>query len=100
MRSIYLLTELVPAHIIDRTTGKLLGDGNISIEQKRKPRFRFSHCLQDRGWAEHCYNELKEHIKLSSPKKRKIIDKRIIQGYTEYLYVQSLTSPVTLAWWY
>ncbi|MEC2077892.1 hypothetical protein [Metabacillus fastidiosus] len=122
------LKELLPSHIIDRVTGKLLGDGNISIEQKRKPRFRFSHCVQDGKWAEHCYDELKKHIELTPSKPRKIIDSRIKKGYTESVYVQSLTSPaidilkemwytdrkksipfdllqehfspVTLAWWY
>lgn len=28
--------------------GKLFGDGNISIEKGRQPRFRFIHCLKDK----------------------------------------------------
>ena len=128
MDSLLHLFRSLPIHIIDRITGKLLGDGNISIEKNKKPRLRFSHCLSDKEWALHCYKELKDYVPFSTPKERKIFDERIIAGFTESIYVQSLTfsainvlkniwyedrrkvipfelleegiSPVTLAWWY
>lgn len=97
MNSINTLISILPKPILDRITGKLLGDGNISIEDKRKPRLRFSHCLRDEGWAQHCYTELKEYIPFSKPKVRRITDNRIKKGYTESIYVQSLTSPIVSA---
>lgn len=128
MESILTLKGLLPKHIIDRISGKLLGDGNISIEHNRKPRLRFSHCLRDKDWAIHCYTELKDYVPFSKPKERRVIDRRIKKGFTDSIYVQSLTSPivnslldiwyihrkkivpfnllyegispVTLAWWY
>jgi len=128
MNSLSRLNRSLPIHIVDRITGKLLGDGNISIEKTRKPRLRFSHCLNDKDWAVHCYDELKDYVPFSKPKVRKIFDERIKAGFTESIYVQSLTSqviedlrdlwyedrrkvipftlleerisPITLAWWY
>ncbi|MGP1910048.1 endonuclease [Metabacillus sp. JX24] len=84
-------------------TGKLLGDGNLSIEKGKRPRFRFSHSSADSGWCFHCYETLKAHIPLSKPKYRKIFDNRIEAGYTEQFYVQSKLSPLfdsLLPLWY
>jgi len=128
MSSLSRLFRSLPIHIIDKITGKLLGDGNISIEKNKKPRLRFSHCLNDKEWALHCYMELKDYVPFSNPRERKIFDERIKTGFTESVYVQSLTfsaivdlrdiwykerrkiipfsllergiSPITLAWWY
>lgn len=73
--------------------GKLLGDGNISIQKGKKPRFRFSHCTADKEWCFFCYEVLKEQLPLSQPVYRKITDPRILKGYTEQYYVQSKTHP-------
>ncbi|MGX1191932.1 endonuclease [Metabacillus sp. SLBN-84] len=84
-------------------TGKLLGDGNLSIEKGKRPRFRFSHSSADSGWCFHCYETLKAHIPLSKPKYRKISDNRIEAGYTDQFYVQSKLSPLfdsLLPLWY
>ncbi|MEK3807033.1 endonuclease [Bacillus sp. FSL H8-0547] len=84
-------------------TGKLLGDGNLSIEKGKRPRFRFSHSSADSGWCFHCYETLKAHIPLSKPKYRRISDNRIEAGYTEQFYVQSKLSPLfdsLLPLWY
>ncbi|WP_338788291.1 endonuclease [Metabacillus sp. FJAT-53654] len=97
MESILTLKSLLPKHIIDRISGKLLGDGNISIEHNRKPRLRFSHCLRDKDWAIHCYTELKDYVPFSKPKERRVIDSRIKIGFTDSIYVQSLTSPIVIS---
>ncbi|MDX8288945.1 endonuclease [Metabacillus indicus] len=84
-------------------TGKLLGDGNLSIEKGKRPRFRFSHSSSDSGWCFHCYETLKAHIPLSMPKYRRISDNRIRAGYTDQFYVQSKLSPLfdsLLPLWY
>lgn len=119
---------LLPHTALSMLTGKLLGDGNISIEKKRNPRFRFSHTTHDKEWCFHCYGQLKSYIPLAAPKYRKIPDNRVKQGYTESYYVQSYVcqeasllkeiwypqdkktlpltiiedylNPLCLAWWY
>lgn len=122
------LRELIPYNQQCMIVGKLLGDGNISIEKGRQPRFRFSHCLKDKEWVFWCYEQLKDHVELSFPKYRKVIDQRLKAGYSESYYTQSKVgeistllrevwypkgkkvlplefvnahfSPLTLAWWY
>ncbi|MBS2970668.1 endonuclease [Metabacillus sp. KIGAM252] len=78
---------------IEIVTGKLLGDANISNQTGRKPRFRFSHCLKDRGWCQFCYDQLKNDLPLNEPVYRLVKDERIQGGYTEQYYVQSKTHP-------
>lgn len=73
-------------------TGKLLGDGNLFQSPGRQARFRFSHRIEDKEWTFHCYHDLKQYIPLVTPKYRKIIDPRILAGYTEHYYSQSRNS--------
>ncbi len=122
------LYKILPKDAIEKVTGKLLGDGNISVEKGKRGRFRFTHSAKDMEWSEHCYNELKANLPLNPPIYRKITDKRTIKGFTECYYVQSRTAipidvlrnlwyyknikvlpkellyrsltPLTLAWWY
>jgi LAGLIDADG DNA endonuclease family len=76
---------------MDLMTGKLLGDGCITKQEGRKPRFQFNHSWKDKGWCEHCYLALKEYLPLNAPKYKKVKDKRVQSGYTEGYYVQSKT---------
>ncbi|WP_376699863.1 hypothetical protein [Parageobacillus thermoglucosidasius] len=62
-------------------TGKLLGDGNITIQKNRKPRFRFGHSIKDRDWCVHCYQKLADFLPLNPPKYRRVIDSRIKGGF-------------------
>lgn len=54
--------------------GKLLGDGSITIQQGRKPRFQFTHTNVDFKWSEYCYNQLCAFIPLNPPKFKHNID--------------------------
>ncbi|WP_438296403.1 endonuclease [Sporosarcina sp. FA15] len=74
--------------------GKLLGDGCITKQDGRKPRFQFMHRTEDVGWAEYCYDHLKNFIPLSPPTYRKVMDLRIKKGYSESYIVQSRTDEV------
>jgi hypothetical protein len=76
-------------------SGKLLGDGGFSIQPKRKPRFRFMHCLKDLDWCFYCYSQLKDVLRLNAPVYKKVIDIRLAKGYSESYYVQSLTSELS-----
>lgn len=76
----------------DLLCGKLLGDGCLTKEQNRKPRFQFTHCARDQGWSNYCYEQLHEFLPLATPKYRKLIDTRIKAGYTESYIVQSRTA--------
>lgn len=76
----------------DLICGKLLGDGCLTKQEGRKPRFQFSHTIKDKEWAVHCYEELCSFLPLSPPKYRKIVDKRMKDGFTECYMVQSRTS--------
>ncbi|WP_341963147.1 endonuclease [Planococcus maritimus] len=76
----------------DMMCGKLLGDGCLTKQPGRKPRFQFTHALTDKGWSEHCFEELSEFYPLSPPKYKKVIDLRVGQGFTECYVVQSRTS--------
>ena len=75
--------------------GKMLGDGGLSIQEKRRSRFRFMHCVADKEWCYYCYKILNNIIPLSVPKYRKTPDSRLKLGYSESYYVQSLTSELT-----
>jgi LAGLIDADG DNA endonuclease family len=85
---------LLPFDSLSMLTGKLLGDADLAIQEKRRPRFRFSHTIYDKEWCFYCYEKLSRHIKLSPPKYRKVIDSRTRKGFTEQYYVQSATSEV------
>lgn len=74
--------------------GKLLGDGCITKQQARKPRFQFIHMESDFGWSQYCYHNLKFGIPLNPPRYKKSIDNRLIKGYSTSYYVQSRTSDV------
>lgn len=76
----------------DLICGKLLGDGCITKQNGRKPRLQFIHSLNDRGWSEHCYEQLYQYYPLAPPKYKRVNDLRTIQGYTECYVVQSRTS--------
>ncbi len=122
------LLQTYPLKLLEMVCGKLLGDGNLSIEEKRSPRLRFAHANKDKEWCIHCYNELRDYLSLATPKYRRLEDKRLDFGYSEQYYVQSKTnvfyhlmkqlwyvgrkkvlpinflkavmSPLCLAWWY
>ncbi|UJF27087.1 endonuclease [Planococcus sp. 107-1] len=76
----------------DLLCGKLLGDGCLTKQGTRKPRFQFTHCKNDKGWSEYCYEQLSNSLPLNSPKYRKIVDTRMAAGFTESYIVQSRTS--------
>ncbi|NNU84987.1 endonuclease [Geobacillus sp. BMUD] len=79
----------LPVQALSMINGKLLGDGNISIEKTRSPRFRFSHSIHDQSWFFHCYKQLSNYLPLSKPKYRKVLDPRTKNGFTEHYYTQS-----------
>lgn len=72
-------------------TGKLLGDGNIVIQDGRTPRFRFAHTITDREWAVRGYQILQQTIETPPPVFRRVYDKRTDRYYRQY-YVQSKSS--------
>jgi hypothetical protein len=94
LKEFHPLLNLIPIEPLSLICGKLLGDGNLSIEKKRKPRFRFQHRLEDKGWCNHCYDHLKKYIPLAEPKYKYTKDSRLIKGYSESFFVQSRTSEV------
>ncbi|MFJ7932832.1 hypothetical protein [Sporosarcina sp. NPDC096371] len=57
--------------------GKLLGNGGITKQEGRKPRFQFMHRVEDYGWTEHCNEQLKGKIPLNPPTYRKVKDPRL-----------------------
>ncbi|WP_164668007.1 endonuclease [Virgibacillus doumboii] len=77
-----------------RMIGKLLGDGSITIQQRRKPRFQFTHKSSDCNWSNYCYSNLKEFIPLNPPKYQKTVDLRLKKGYSTAYRVQSKTSNI------
>ena len=93
-RTIDDLLSTYPKPLLEMITGKLLGDGNLTIQTGRSSRFRFGHSLSDRDWCVHCYQELSQNINLTPPKYRKIIDSRLKTGFSENIYVQSKTNPI------
>ncbi|ANU26744.1 hypothetical protein [Planococcus versutus] len=76
----------------DMLCGKLLGDGCLTKQLNRMPRFQFTHCKKDAGWSFYCFEQLSPFIPLNPPKYRKVIDGRIASGFTESYLVQSRTS--------
>lgn len=74
--------------------GKLLGDGCITKQTGRKPRFQFMHRVEDFEWTNHCYEILKSYLPLNPPVYRKVIDLRLNKGFSESYVVQSKTSSV------
>lgn len=118
----------VSTEVINMIVGKMLGDGCITKQPGRKPRFQFIHSINDKEWCFYCYEKLKTSIPLPPPRYKKVLDKRIKKGFTECFQVQSRTHPfitwlesiwytnriktipfdflevyfnqLTLAWWY
>ncbi|WP_194841151.1 hypothetical protein [Sporosarcina cascadiensis] len=74
-----------------RICGKLLGDGCITKQANRKPRFQFIHRIEDLGWSAYCYEQLKDFVPLSPPAYKKCIDARLAKGFSECYVVQSRT---------
>ncbi|MFC4557575.1 endonuclease [Virgibacillus kekensis] len=74
--------------------GKLLGDGSITLQRGRKPRFNYIHTATDFEWSYYCYKQLSNFLPLNSPKYKKTEDPRLLQGYSESYYVQSRTSDI------
>jgi len=52
------------------------------------------HRVEDFEWANHCYIQLKNHIPLSPPTYGKVMDDRLIKGFSERFVVQSRTDEV------
>ena len=77
-----------------RICGKLLGDGCITKQGDRKPRFQFFHRIEDLGWAEYCYSQLKDFLPLTPPVYKRVIDSRFKKGFSECYTVQSRTHEV------
>ncbi|WP_162595906.1 endonuclease [Bacillus sp. CGMCC 1.16541] len=94
MKQVELLSTLLPKDVISLLIGKLLGDANLNIQEKKRPRLYFSHCAADREWCYYCYTRLKDYIPVPAPVYTKVMDKRVSKGYTEKYYVQSRTSEV------
>ncbi|WP_085506038.1 hypothetical protein [Thalassobacillus devorans] len=86
--------DTLPINFKARLTGKLLGDGGITIQSGRQPRFQFIHRLTDREWSFYCYDKLNPVLPLSPPKYRKVKDGRLKKGYSESVQCQSRTSPL------
>jgi LAGLIDADG DNA endonuclease family len=74
--------------------GKLLGDGGITVQKGRKPRFNFLHTTADVEWVKYCYEQLSSDLPLASPKYKKTNDPRLIDGFSTCYYVQSRTSEI------
>jgi hypothetical protein len=50
------LIQVAPKEILSLIFEKLLGDGNLTIEKHRQPRFRLQHCYLDLKWSFYCYD--------------------------------------------
>lgn len=74
--------------------GKLLGDGCITKQKGRKPRFQYMHVYSDYGYSKFCYNYLAKYIPLNPPKHKKTIDIRLTKGYSISHYTQSRTDNI------
>ena len=57
-------------HFYARVLGKLLGDGSISKSNDNYARLQFHHRIEDACWTEYCYQQLKDYIPFTPPKKR------------------------------
>ncbi|RFU67426.1 endonuclease [Bacillus sp. V59.32b] len=85
------LLSKYPLEELSMLTGKMLGDGGLSIQDNRRPRFRYTHCITDFEWSQYCFEQLQNIMPLNPPIYKKTLDPRIQKGYTESFYVQSLT---------
>ncbi|MCM3740978.1 endonuclease [Oceanobacillus luteolus] len=74
--------------------GKLLGDGCITIQKGRKPRFQFTHTSRDYSWANYSYEQMNNSLPLNPPKYKSYKDSRLKEGYSFSYYVQSRTSSI------
>lgn len=74
--------------------GKLLGDGSVTKQKGRRPRFQFTHVHTDLDWSQYCYEHLSHSIPLNPPAYKKTIDPRLVKGYSLSYYVQSKTSNI------
>jgi hypothetical protein len=83
----------VSVEALHMITGKLLGDGCITKQNERKPRFQFIHSTSDKDWCFYCFEQLKNDIPFTPPYYKKVKDNRILKGYTECFQVQSRTDP-------
>jgi len=88
------ILKILPLHQLGLINGKLLGDGNLTIEKNKSPSLRFQHRYADKDWCYYCFDSLKDFIPLAPPKYKKDRDPRVIAGFSESVYVQSKTSPV------
>lgn len=79
--------------LLNMITGKLLGDGCITKQVGRKPRFQFIHSINDKNWCFYCYEKLIPFLPLPAPHYKKVQDKRTRKGFTECYQVQSRTDP-------
>jgi len=79
---------------LSQLTGKLLGDGCITKQIDRKPRFQFMHRSEDLAWSQHCYEELKNFLPLNPPRYQKVLDPRMRADFSERYVVQSKTNEV------
>ena len=84
----------VAENFLSYICGKLLGDGCITLQPGRKPRFQFIHAASDFEWCNYCYKELSSHIPLNPPKYSRVEDSRISKGFTERYTVQSKTAEI------
>jgi hypothetical protein len=91
----YFVPDISKIHSenINLIAGKLLGDGSITLQKGRKPRFQFIHATSDKEWCFYCYEKLMNVLPLSPPYYKKVHDNRILKGYTECFQVQSRTDP-------
>ncbi|MEH7308900.1 endonuclease [Neobacillus drentensis] len=78
---------------LNMITGKLLGDGSITKQKGRKPRFQFIHAASDKEWCYYCFEKLMRTLPLTPPYYKKVHDNRTLKGYTECFQVQSRTDP-------
>lgn len=92
---VYMISTHIDRNTIAMITGKLLGDGSITVHKGRWPRFQYSHRCEDKEWVFHCYNSLNKYFPLSPPAYKKVIDPRLIKGYSACYYVQSKKHPLT-----
>lgn len=77
--------------------GKLLGDGCITKQEGRKPRFQFMHKIEDVEWAQHYYEKLRSDNPVNPPAYRKVLDARLKKGFSESYVVQSKTHEIITA---
>jgi hypothetical protein len=94
---------LVSPETLHMITGKLLGDGCITKQIGRNPRFQFIHTTNDKDWCFYCYEILNIDLPFTAPYFRRNLDNRVLKGYTECYQVQSRTDPI-ITWlesiWY